>query len=88
MWGPRGERVLSEHNFAVLSWLQDFAASRGHTMLELAVGWLASQPHVSSVIAGATTPEQVEQNAAAVAWVLSAEELAEVDAATKAGREE
>ncbi|HET8943143.1 MAG TPA: aldo/keto reductase, partial [Dehalococcoidia bacterium] len=88
MWGPRGERVLSEHNFAVLSRLEDFAKSRGHSMLELAVGWLASQPHVSSVIAGATTPEQVEQNAAAAAWVLSAEDMAEVDAATRAGREE
>ena len=88
MWGPRGERVLSEHNFAVLSRLEDFATARGHTMLELAVGWLASQPHVSSVIAGATTTEQVEQNAVAATWVLSAEDLAEVDAATRAGREE
>ncbi len=51
-------------------------------MLELAIGWLASQPHVASVIAGATKPGQVEQNVAAAEWKLSAEELAEVDLAT------
>ena len=82
MWGPRGEQVLSERNFAVLEKLEAFATSRGHTMLELAIGWLASQPHVASVIAGATSPEQVEQNVAAAAWQLTREELIEVDNAT------
>jgi aryl-alcohol dehydrogenase-like predicted oxidoreductase len=82
MWGPRGERVLSEQNFEVLGRLEAVATARGHTMLELAISWLASQPHVSSVIAGATTPEQVEQNVAAAAWVLNAEDLEAVDAAT------
>lgn len=83
MWGPRGEQVLSERNFEVLEKLEAVATARGHTMLELAIGWLASQPHVSSVIAGATTPDQVEQNVAASSWVLDAEELAGVDTATK-----
>ena len=83
MWGPRGEQVLSERNFEVLEKLEAVATARGHTMLELAIGWLASQPHVSSVIAGATTPDQVEQNVAASSWVLDAEELAAVDTATK-----
>ncbi len=83
MWGPRGEQVLSERNFEVLEKLEAVATARGHSMLELAIGWLASQPHVSSVIAGATTPEQVEQNVAASSWILNAEELAEVEAATK-----
>ena len=54
-------------------------------MIDLAVGWLASQPHVSSVIAGATTPEQVEQNVAASDWRLSAEELVAVDTITRRG---
>ena len=80
--GPRGEQVLSERNFAVLEKLEAFATSRGHTMLELAIGWLASQPHVASVIAGATTPEQIEQNVAAAAWQLTREEMIEVDNAT------
>ncbi len=80
MWGPRGEQVLSERNFAVLEKLEAFASSRDHTMLELAFGWLIGHPYIASVIAGATTPEQVDQNvAAATAWTLSAEEMNEVN---------
>jgi aryl-alcohol dehydrogenase-like predicted oxidoreductase len=52
-------------------------------VLDVAIGWLASQPHVPSVIAGATRPEQVEQNVAAAGWRLTPEELAEVDTATR-----
>ena len=44
--------------------LEGFAAERGHTLLELALSWLLRRPAVASVIAGATTPEQVEQNVA------------------------
>jgi aryl-alcohol dehydrogenase-like predicted oxidoreductase len=51
----------------------------GHSMLELAMGWLAGKPWVSSVIAGVTTVQQLEQNVAAAAWRGSAEELAEID---------
>jgi aryl-alcohol dehydrogenase-like predicted oxidoreductase len=50
--------------------------------LELAMSWLASRPYLASIIAGATTPEQVEQNVAAVDWVLSAADLAEIDRMT------
>ncbi len=81
--GPMGERILTEQNFGTLSKLETFAEARGHTMLEVAVGWLASQPHVASVISGATKPEQVEQNVKAAEWKLTAEELAEVDGATR-----
>ena len=77
-----GERVLTEQNFNVLLQLESFAATRGHSMLDLAVGWLASQPHVASVIAGATKPEQVEENARAAEWRLTTEELNELDTAT------
>ncbi len=60
--------------------LEEFALSRRRTLLELAFGWLLAQPVVASVIAGATRPEQVVQNVAAVAvGDSSAEELAEVD---------
>jgi aryl-alcohol dehydrogenase-like predicted oxidoreductase len=55
--------------------LERFARERGHTLLELAIGALASTPGVVSVIAGATQPEQVHANAAAGAWELSADEL-------------
>jgi len=86
MWGPRGEQVLSEQNFAVLEKLETFASSRDHSMLELTFGWLVSHPYIASVIAGATTPEQVEQNVgAATAWALSAEEMNEVNGLTQHG---
>jgi aryl-alcohol dehydrogenase-like predicted oxidoreductase len=52
-------------------------------MLELAFSWLASRPQVSSVIAGATRVEQIEQNVKAIDWVMTAEELAEIDKITK-----
>ncbi len=64
-------RYLSEQNWAAIERLEGFAAERGHTLLELALGWLLRRPAVASVIAGATTPEQVEQNARAAGWALS-----------------
>ena len=73
--------VLTERNFDILEQLEAFSAERGHTVLELAFAWLlASSPMVSSVIAGATRPEQIQANAAAADWELTAEELAEVNA--------
>jgi aryl-alcohol dehydrogenase-like predicted oxidoreductase len=81
--GPRAGQVLNEENFATLGKLEAFAQARSHSVVDLAIGWLASQPHVASVIAGATKPEQVEQNARAGEWRLTAEELAEVDSLTR-----
>jgi aryl-alcohol dehydrogenase-like predicted oxidoreductase len=81
--GAMGERILTEQNFETLTKLEAFAGPRGRSMLEVAIGWLASQPHVSSVIAGATRPEQVEQNVQAGEWKLTGEEMAEVDAITR-----
>lgn len=60
-----------------------FAEQRGRTILELAMSWLAAEPLVSSIIAGATRPEQIHANVAAVGWKLTAEELAAVDAITR-----
>jgi aryl-alcohol dehydrogenase-like predicted oxidoreductase len=59
--------------------LIEFSVSRGHTILELAFSWLLRRPGVASVIAGATSPEQVRSNAAAADWKLAAIELTEVD---------
>jgi aryl-alcohol dehydrogenase-like predicted oxidoreductase len=60
--------------------LERFAAEHGHSLLDLAFGWLLSRPMVASVIAGATRPEQVEANVrAAAAWRLTGEELAAID---------
>ena len=77
------ERYVTPRNEAIVEKLQAFAEKSGHTMLELAFSWLASRPQVASVIAGATRVEQVEQNVKAISWVLSAEELAEIDGITK-----
>jgi len=77
------EHWLTEGKLQIVERLIEFCSSRGHTLLELAVSWLASRPIVSSVIAGATTPEQVEMNCAAVAWNLAPEELEEIDRITK-----
>jgi aryl-alcohol dehydrogenase-like predicted oxidoreductase len=51
--------------------------------LELAMSWLASRPLVASIIAGATTPEQVELNARAVDWRMNPDDLAAIDKATQ-----
>ena len=67
---------------AIVEALSAFAAARGHTLLELAMSWLASRPFIPSIIAGATKAEQVEQNIAAVDWSLSSADLAEIDRIT------
>jgi len=77
------DRYATPRNEDIVEKLQAFAEKRGHTLLELAFSWLASRPQVSSVIAGATRVEQVEQNVKAIGWTLSAEEIAEVDQITK-----
>ncbi len=76
---PYFKSAMSDANMAKVDALQRFATSRGHTLLELAFSWLAAQKCVGSVIAGATTPEQVRANALAPAWRLSREDLAEID---------
>jgi aryl-alcohol dehydrogenase-like predicted oxidoreductase len=77
------DQTLTEENFAKLERLDKFARDHNHTLLELAVGWLASQPQVSSVISGATSPEQVTDNVKAGNWKLTSEELAEIDKLTR-----
>jgi aryl-alcohol dehydrogenase-like predicted oxidoreductase len=72
-------KYARDKNFEVAERLDEFAKARGHTLIELAFSWLAARPFVSSIIPGAMTPEQVEQNVAAVGWKLTAEELAEID---------
>ena len=67
---------------ALISW----AADHGLTVLDVAIGGLAAQPGCASVIAGATSPEQVKANVMAAEWVPSAEELAEIDTLLPPGR--
>ena len=75
-------RYLTDANWAIVERLQDFCTKHGRSMLELAFSWLAARPSVSSVIAGATKPEQIDQNVRAVGWVLTPELMAEIDRIT------
>ena len=76
------DRYLTERNWAIVEKLAEFCATHGRTMLELAMSWLASRPAVSSIIAGATRPEQLEENVRAVEWALTREEMDEIDCLT------
>lgn len=77
------KRHLNDRRLATVGRLHAFAEARGHTLLELAFSWLATNPAVSSIIAGASRPEQIDFNVQATEWVLSSEELKEVDALTQ-----
>ena len=76
------DRYLTEKNWQVAEKLIDFAEASGQTPLRLAFGWLLARSPVASVIAGATRPEQIEQNAQAGAWTMSPDDLAEIDRIT------
>ena len=85
---PAGTRLavqtsrLQTADFDQIEALERFGADRGLTLLQVAIGGLAAQPAVGSVIAGATRPEQVAQNAAAGTWQPTADDLAALAAAT------
>jgi aryl-alcohol dehydrogenase-like predicted oxidoreductase len=70
----------------VLEALEGYAKERGVTVLDVAIGWLVAQPVVSSVIAGATKPEQVRANAAAAEWQPTPDDLAALDEIVPAHR--
>jgi aryl-alcohol dehydrogenase-like predicted oxidoreductase len=76
------DRFLNDANWPVIEQLEAFAEARGKSLLELAFSWLAARPCVSSIIAGATRPEQLEANVRAVGWTLTDEEMREVDCIT------
>ncbi len=82
---PEGTRlhgrpeVADDATFDVLEAAEEFARARGLTLLDVAIAGLAAQPAVASVIAGATKPEQVRSNAAALRWEPSAADLEELD---------
>jgi aryl-alcohol dehydrogenase-like predicted oxidoreductase len=83
---PEGTRLveraswLTEERFDQVDALKGYAAERGVSLLDVAIGGLAAKPAVASVIAGATKPEQVVANVAAGAWVPSPEDLVALNA--------
>ncbi|HEX4962773.1 MAG TPA: aldo/keto reductase [Thermoanaerobaculia bacterium] len=72
-------RFLNDRNLEIVEKLRAFADVKRHSLLDLAFSWLLSHPPVASVIAGATTPEQVKANVAAGGWRLTADDLTEID---------
>jgi aryl-alcohol dehydrogenase-like predicted oxidoreductase len=76
------DRYLTDRNWAIAENLAAFASARGHSPLELAFSWLLAQDRVASVIAGATRPEQLEENVKAGSWCLTQDDLAEIDRIT------
>lgn len=79
VWKPLAARHLNESVWQIVERLEEFCNKRGRSLLELAFSWLASKHIVASIIAGATQPEQVEQNVKAVEWKLTPADLAEID---------
>ena len=79
--GSRAEQ-LNDERLTKVEALRAFAEAQNHTLLELAFSWLLAHPVVACVIAGATTPEQVKANAAAVGWSLTVADIAAIDKVT------
>jgi aryl-alcohol dehydrogenase-like predicted oxidoreductase len=75
----RYQRWLDGADWDTIEALSGYGEQRGHSLLEVAIAGLLARPAVTSVIAGATTPEQVRANAAAAAWHLTAEDVAALD---------
>jgi aryl-alcohol dehydrogenase-like predicted oxidoreductase len=76
---PHESAFLAAANWTLIEALDRYCRERGRSLLELAVSWLLSKPVVASVIAGATKPEQLEANAAAARWRLTADELTDIE---------
>lgn len=71
-------RYGTPENYAIIDKLTDFAWQRGHTLADLAIAWVLTEPAVASVIAGASKAEHVDANARAASWKLSQEEVIEI----------
>jgi aryl-alcohol dehydrogenase-like predicted oxidoreductase len=76
----RYRQLLTEENLDKVERLVEYAESHGHTILELAISWLLAHRPVASVIAGASSAQQVRTNVTAAVWSLTAEQLDEIDA--------
>lgn len=76
---PRWEQHLTEANLDLIEDLAAFAEQRGKELVDLAFAWLLAKPEVASVIAGATSAEQVQRNARAGTWELTPEDLSALD---------
>jgi len=83
-WDTVRKTALTDTNFDKLAVVEKFAIERNRSLVDLALGWLASQPHVATIISGATKPSQIAANVVAGEWRLSSEDLEELDARLQA----
>jgi aryl-alcohol dehydrogenase-like predicted oxidoreductase len=74
-----GPKVFTDENLQIVERLTQYAANHGHSLLDLAISWLACRPAVASIIAGAKTPEQIRSNAAAGGWKITKAGMGEID---------
>jgi aryl-alcohol dehydrogenase-like predicted oxidoreductase len=81
--GERHSQRLQDAPWDAIEQLREYADKRGRTMLDVAIGGLAAQPAVASVIAGATSADQVRANVAAAEWQPTVDDLVELDQITK-----
>jgi aryl-alcohol dehydrogenase-like predicted oxidoreductase len=72
--------MLTDRNFDIVQKLSGYAEARGHNVLQLAFAWLLGHKVVSSVIAGASNPDQVKSNVEAASWRLTPQDVEEVSA--------
>ncbi len=72
------DKYATPENYAIIDKLTDFAREREHTMADLAIAWVLTEPATATVLAGASSDEQMAANARAASWKLSAEEAAEI----------
>ena len=77
----RYRKLLTDDNLEQIEALIDYAQSRGHTILDLAISWLLAHRPVASVIAGASSAEQIHANVRAASWEITSRELDEIDTA-------
>jgi aryl-alcohol dehydrogenase-like predicted oxidoreductase len=82
---PRMQSQMTAEQMGKVSALGKWAREQGHTVGELALAWLLSRPEISTVIAGATQPDQVDANAKAAEWTLSDADLKQIDEALGLG---
>jgi aryl-alcohol dehydrogenase-like predicted oxidoreductase len=79
-WGERAARFVNDERLERVAAVSAWAQARGHTILDVAMSWLTTNPAVATVIAGATRPEQVHANVSAASWALSDADRQEIDA--------
>jgi aryl-alcohol dehydrogenase-like predicted oxidoreductase len=79
------DKMSNERNWEIVSQLTEFAEQRGHSVAELAIAWLVAKPFVGSVITGLSNVGQLEQNVRGAEWVLTDDEVREVDEISDTG---